>query len=70
MAKTIDNSEADRFARLVFERIQADPDQALSGSLRWEVSGDVTSIHWDGAATMPTDEFLAMFNGAQIQARP
>lgn len=70
MAKTIDNSEADRFARLVFERIEADPDQALSGSMRWETSGDTVSIRWDGASTMPTDEFLAMFNAAQVRATP
>lgn len=68
MPHTIDNSEADRFAQIVFERIEADPQQALSGSMRWEVDGETARIKWDGSATMPADEFLAMFNAAQIRS--
>ena len=70
MIHTIDNTEADRFAQIVFERIEADPHQALSGSMTWTVDGEFATIRWDGIATMPTDEFLAMFNAAQIRATP
>jgi len=67
MPYSIDNREADRFAQIVFERIEADPHQALSGSMRWEVIDNVARISWGGFATMPADEFLAMFNAAQVR---